>query len=388
MRVLIIHNRYQQKGGEDTTFEQETELLGQTEEVKTLVFQNHAGWRGAIQFFLSIWNVFSANRIRKAAVAFRPDLIHVHNWHYAVGPIGVRTAHKMKIPVVLTVQNFRLLCPSATLLYKDELFLDSIHASFPWKAIGKKLYRNSWLQTFWLSFIIWVHKKAGTWKMVNKYILQTELAREIFISSSLGTDEDQFIVKPNFIKDPGEFPIEREDFFLYIGRISSEKGIGVLVEAFHDKPCELIVGGDGPLKEEVIFAAEKNSRIHYAGLLDKQKVMDLMRRCSALVFPSIWYEGMPLTLIEAFATGTPVIASNLGAMSSMILDGYNGFHFTAGSAAGLSDRIEYWSTADTMTKKEFSRNARICFEKLYTPEKNREKLLSIYQAAIKNGSTR
>ena len=321
MKILFIHNKYQQKGGEDTVFEQELELLGQSEQVRSLTFQNFSGGKGVVQFLLSAWNVFSAGKIKKAIRDFQPEVIHVHNWHYAVGPLVVRIAGKRNIPVVLTIQNFRLLCPSATLLYKGALFMDSVQASFPWTAVKKKVYRNSYFQTWWLACVIWIHKKIGTWKMVDRFIVQTDIAKNVFISSSLGVAENQFSIKPNFIKDPGLVPVEREDFFLFIGRLAEEKGIDVLLDAFKDKSADLYIGGDGPLQEKVIAACNENPRIHYLGLLDKKAVRDLMGRCSTLIFPSIWFEGMPMTLIEAFAVGTPVIASDLGAMASMIRGG-------------------------------------------------------------------
>jgi glycosyltransferase involved in cell wall biosynthesis len=380
LRVLIIHNRYQKMGGEDTVFEQESELLSLTEEVKTLTFHNLPRWKGALQFFFSIWNIFSVAKIKKAIREFNPQVIHVHNWHYAIGPLIVRTANKKEIPLVLTVHNYRLLCPSGILLYKNSLFLDSIHTSFPWKAVRKKVYRGSLIQTFWLAFIIWFHKKIGTWKLIDRIILQTEMAKDIFISSSLGTTESQFCVKPNFIKDPEPKMRERKDFFLYIGRLSEEKGIDVLLEAFRNIEKELYIGGDGPLKKKVIDTCAKNHKMHYLGMLDKHAVKEIMSQCSALVFPSLWYEGMPLTLIEAFAVGTPVIASNIGAMSSMIKGGYNGIHFAAGDSADLFEKIVYWENLSKNDKQQFSRNARSCFEEIYTPEKNKEQILSIYDS--------
>ncbi|MEO6962120.1 MAG: glycosyltransferase family 4 protein [Puia sp.] len=388
MKILFIHNKYQQKGGEDTVFEQELELLGQTEQVRSLTFQNFSGRKGVVQFLLSAWNVFSAGKIKKAIRDFQPEVIHVHNWHYAVGPLVVRIAGKRNIPVVLTIQNFRLLCPSATLLYKGALFMDSVQASFPWTAVKKKVYRNSYFQTWWLACIIWIHKKIGTWKMVDRFIVQTDIAKNVFISSSLGVTENQFSIKPNFIKDPGLVPVEREDFFLFIGRLAEEKGIDVLLNAFKDKNADLYIGGDGPLQEKVIAACKENPRIHYMGLLDKKAVRELMGRCSTLIFPSIWFEGMPMTLIEAFAVGTPVIASDLGAMASMIRGGDNGIHFTPGNSGELAEKIEFWVNLDKKDKKSYSEKARLGYETLYTPQRNREQLLFIYHSVIKNKSGR
>ena len=220
--------------------------------------------------------------------------------------------------------------------------------------------------------------------MTDRYILQTELAKSVYISSSLGTRESQFSVKPNFIRDPLKDPVEREQFFLYVGRLASEKGIDTLLEAFVNTKQELYIGGDGPLKQLVLQSCNENPNIRYLGMLDKNTVNNRMRRCSALIFPSVWYEGMPLTLIEAFSLGTPVIASNLGAMSSMIRDGYNGFHFSAGNSGELSEKISDWVSMGKSDKIRFSENARREFELLYTPEHNKEQILSIYRSVMGN----
>jgi glycosyltransferase involved in cell wall biosynthesis len=383
VKILFIHNRYQQKGGEDTVFEQELELLRQTEEVLALTYQNQSGWKGAVQFLASGWNIFSAGRIKKAIKDFQPDVIHVHNWHYAVGPLVVRVAARRHIPIVLTVQNFRLLCPSATLLYRGALFMDSVKASFPWSAIRKKVYRGSLLQTFWLALIIWFHKKRGTWTLVDRYILQTGTAKAVFMSSTLGVRDAQFSIKPNFIRDPGLVPVEREDFLLFIGRLAEEKGIETLLEAWKQTETELYIGGDGPLVEKVIAAGNGNPRLHYLGLLDRKAVREMMGRCSALIFPSIWFEGMPMTLIEAFAVGTPVIASNLGAMASMIVDGKNGIHFKAGNATELKEKMEFWHRLSKEDRKRYAEEARLAYETLYTPEINKAQILSIYRSVQK-----
>jgi glycosyltransferase involved in cell wall biosynthesis len=384
LRILIIHNRYQHRGGEDGIFEQELKLLEETEAVSAITFQNLSGWRGGLQFLLSLWNLSAAARIKRTIRQFRPDVVHVHNWHYAIGPLFIRTISNMKIPVVATVHNFRLLCPSGTLFHKNRLFLESVHAAFPWTAVRERVYRNSLLQTFWLALVIWFHKKIGTWKKIERYILLTDLSKDIFAASTLGIAGSQMSVKPNFVADPGPGRTVREHFFLYIGRLSEEKGIDTLLEAFSRKGLELYIGGDGPLREKVMEACRENPNLHYLGLLNKGEVRDWMSRCSALVFPSVWYEGMPLTLIESFALGTPVIASDLGAMSSMIRDGDNGLHFPAGDAAALSEKAAYWSSLPEDRKKTFCRRARASYEHIYAPEKNREQLIALYRTVIKD----
>src|SRR5450432_3476944 len=158
MKVLLIHTYYQQRGGEDAIFEQEYALLLQSEDVETLSFRNRTGPGALLQFLGSVWNIRAAWKIKRAIARSRPDVIHIHNWHFAVGPLAIRVAHKARIPVILTINNYRLLCPSATLLHDGKLFTDSLKDAFPWKAVTRRVYRNSFFLTFWLAFIIWFHK--------------------------------------------------------------------------------------------------------------------------------------------------------------------------------------------------------------------------------------
>jgi len=382
MKILLLHTFYLQKGGEDQVFAQDQDLLSRSHEVRTLTFRNLPGWKGALQFLSSIWNISAAKRLKKVIDEFRPDVIHIHNLHFAIGPIALRVIHKAGIPMVVTLHNYRLLCPSTTLLYKGSLFTDSLKASFPLKAIANKVYRNSAFQTFWLAFVIWVHKLIGTWKMVDTYIVLTEFARNVFHGSSFGVAPERYVVKPNFLVRTKEVQAARQDFFLFVGRLSVEKGIHVLLEAFEHTDKRLVILGDGPMRQEVEEACAANAHITYAGQLDAEGVREMMRRCTALLFPSIWYEGMPMTLLESFSAGTPVIASKIGAMETMISEGYNGLHFRSGDAGDLLARLRYWQDLSAREREQFSVNAIATYEKLYTPDNNLERSLTIYKSIV------
>ncbi len=360
-------------------FSLEHSMLRDTEEVDTLTFQNHSGLRGGLQFALSIYNIFAGRRIRRKIRSFKPDVIHLHNWHFSVGPIAIRIARQQGIPLFMTVHNYRLLCPSATLLSNGELFMDSVTASFPWKAVRKGIYRNSIPETFWLSFIIWFHKKIGTWKMVSKYIVLTDFAKDLFQNSSFGIPAAKFVAKPNFLPSKSLIRSKRETHFLFIGRLSEEKGIRTLLAAFENLAYELRIAGDGPLANEVLQACKKNANITFLGNLDKEGVERAMQNCTALVFPSIWYEGMPMTLLEAFASGTPVIGSRLGAIASLVKDGCNGLHFGAGNREELMDKLKTWQELGAKEQERYRNNAYDTYSTYYTPEKNKKLLLDIYK---------
>jgi len=378
MKILMLHTAYCQQGGEDSVYTQECALLEKEHQVETLVFRNNKGVKGALQFLFSIWNIRTARIIKKKIREYQPDVIHLHNAHFAIGPLVIRTAKSERIPVVVTLHNFRLLCPSATLLISGKLFTDSLRSSFPWQAVFKKAYRDSASQTLWLASIMWFHKMAGTWNMVDRYIVLTDFARNIFIESGLGVGAQYFSVKPNFVEDSAQLQRAPAQHFLFVGRLSEEKGIGVLLEAMKQTGLKLRIAGTGPLLTHVEKVAAQYRNITYLGSLRKDEILAEMKACSALIFPSIWYEGMPMTIIEALSQGTPVIASNLGAMSSMIRDGHNGLHFNVGEAADLIAKVGYWMQLEEAQQAVYRQHARESFLSSYTAENNLQQLSAIY----------
>lgn len=224
----------------------------------------------------------------------------------------------------------------------------------------------------------------GTWKQCNKLVVLQEHSQKLFLKSSLGFTNEQVVIKPNFCRPLLSKANHEGNYFLYVGRLSDEKGIGVLLKAFSAGNLSLIIAGDGPVKAQVEVAALNHENITYVGKLDKEDIADLMAHSTALIFPSVWLEGMPLTIIEAFACGTPVIASNLGAMQSMITNNFNGLHFKAGDAEDLLKTINYWQTLPGKQKSEFSSNALKTYKENFTPEKNFEIISKIYASVMQN----
>jgi glycosyltransferase involved in cell wall biosynthesis len=383
MKVLLIHSYYQQRGGEDVVFEQESKLLAQGATVKQLSFSNRGGVRGALQFLYSIWNRRRAMQIKKAVTEFQPDVVHLHNLHFAVGPLVIRKIAGMKVPMVLTLHNFRMLCPSATLSHDGQLFTESLRSSFPWKAIQKKVYRDSMLMTFWLAFIVWFHKKIGTWSKVDRFLVLNEFMKGVFAESTFGVEAEKIQVKPNFVELPVSTALAiKGDHVLFVGRLTADKGVPVLLDAFSEGRFRLHIAGDGPLRGRVEEAAKTNPNITYLGSLNRDVREQAMKECALVVVPSIWYEA-PLTVMEAFAAGTPVIASNLGAMAAAIQPGHNGLRFEAGNSRDLQEQLERWFSLRKKETDRYSANALECWRNRYSPEKNKELLLSIYQNVAK-----
>ena len=315
-------------------------MLREKHEVKTLIFQNKKGVKGLIQFFLYPYNFLAANKIKRTIKEFAPDIVHIHNTHYASGPAIIRAAKQMSIPVVMSLHNFRLLCPSATLFYKGKIFKSSINETFPWTAVKNKVLDNSFAKTFLTGFTNYLHRKLGTWKMVDRYLPLAEFSKKLFLESSHNFSEDKFVVKPNFVE---LIPKQREssDDYIYIGRLSLEKGIIELIKAFQLSNRKLLIIGDGPLNAEVHELIRESKNIQVLGQLNKTEIIQQLSTCKALIVPSVCYEGgVPLTIIEALACKTPVVASQLGAINDEIRHNETGWTFDPYNPASINQALE------------------------------------------------
>lgn len=384
MKILIIHCAYQYKGGEDTVVEEETKLLrGAGHVVELLRFTNEGNT--LLKILQLSFNFSSYLKAKKKIKRFLPDVIHIHNLHFAASPSVIYAAKHSRVPFVCTLHNYRLLCPSAILFHKGEAFLDSLSRPFPWKAVRAGVYKNSRLLSFWMALSMQVHHWLGTWKLPHRYVVLSEHAKKIFLQSKLRLEEEQFVVKPNFCFAPQQLQYNGQQNFLFVGRLSLEKGVPLLLRIFSSSAHHITLAGDGPLKEQVIEYAKKYPNIRYAGSLKKPQLTELMQGSSALVFPSIWYEGMPLTIIEAFSNGLPVMATKLGAMEYMVTPEQDGLLFEAGNESDLKGILAQWHAMSPGEKALYRQNARATYENFYTPEKNAEQLLAIYHSVQREG---
>lgn len=388
MRILIIHNYYQDLGGEDIVFQQEVAELRREHEVFTLIFKNRKGVKGLFQFLLSPWNVFAARKVKRKIAEVNADIVHFHNTQYACGPLAIRHAKKAGKIVVMSLHNFRLLCPSATLFYKNTLFTDSIHRKFPWLAIEKNVLDNSKIKTLWTALSYWIHRRIGTWNLIDRYFVLAEFSRQLFISSTLPVDSDKFVVKPNFVDMTSTIQSkERGKHFLYVGRLSPEKGITNLLQAIAGTDIQLKIAGTGPQTEEVKSMAIKNPNLDYLGMMDKSQIIDELKFCKGLIVPSVCYEGgVPLTIIEAFATCTPVIASNIGAIPDVIIENETGFLFDPHKADTIIHAITQANSTPTAVLTGMSLKALDLYQQSYTPDIVIRKLTAEYEMLIKDKS--
>jgi glycosyltransferase involved in cell wall biosynthesis len=388
MKILLIHNYYQERGGEDTVFEAEIDLLRQNNQlVESLYSENttiSTQWDKLRTGIFSIYNPFSALEVSKKITEFQPDIIHVHNFFPMISPAIFSVAKHHRIPVVMTLHNFRLICPNA-LLYRDGQVCEScIDKVIPWEGIRHACYRNSALQTASLGIMTAFHKLAGTWQNdVDCYITLNSFARGRILNSSLKLKPQQVVVKPNFVFEP-ESPyddaVEKEDFFLFVGRLSQEKGVQVMLDSFiqNGKPLKII--GKGPLQTIVEESVSNYANVNYLGFLGRDDILKYLVKARALVLPSTCYENFPMTILEAFSAGTPVITSRNGGLPDIVTEDFNGLLATPGCADSLSGQVE--KMASTTDYMQFCRNARDTYLEKYTPQKNYEMLMTIYSNVL------
>jgi glycosyltransferase involved in cell wall biosynthesis len=388
MRILVVHNYYQQPGGEDTTVKQETRLL--REQGHTIIDYRRSNrelmhfnlLRKAMLPLQAIWASDTYQQLCQLIQQERPDVAHFHNTHFMISPAAYYACQASNIPVVQTIQNYRLLCPSATFFRDGHVCEDCMGKIVPWPSIVHACYRESRLQTGMVAATLVSHRFLNTWQAkVDMFIVPTEFVRQKLVEG--GLHGAKIVVKPNFVyPDPGQDSSDG-GYALFVGRLTLEKGIETLIDAWRQLGgiIPLRIVGDGTLSAQVAAAAQDINGIEWLGQLPKEQVLALMKQATVLIFPSIWYEAFPLVIVEAYATGLPVIASKLGSMETLIKPQYTGLHFEPGNAEDLAVQVR-WLLSHQQQYRQMRQQAYSTFKAHYTGQHNYEMLMDIYQSVI------
>lgn len=378
MKILVAHNTYLQRGGEDTVVEAEVALLRSRGHTVTLYGRDNRdlsrmGRAGAA--LDTLWSRRTYTETKHIFDNDKPDVVHVHNTFPLISPSLYWSAARAKVPVVQTLHNFRLLCPQAMLL-RDGKVCELCIGKAPLPGVVHGCYRGSRAQTAVLGGMLMVHRAMGTWAhKVTRYIALNDFCRAKFIEG--GLPASRISVKPNFVDFEAPAPSARTGF-LFVGRLSAEKGVGVLARAASSVAgMNLLVAGTGP--EHNLL--EGMPGIQMLGILPGLEVRMRMRSAAALVLPSICYENFPLTLVEAFACGLPVIASRTGAMAALIQDSVTGLLFEVANHEDLATKMQ-WALANPEQMLQMGRNARVHYEANFTAQRNYTQLIAIYESAL------
>jgi glycosyltransferase involved in cell wall biosynthesis len=379
LRPLLAHNYYQQPGGEDQVFAAEAALL-ENNGHRVIRYERHNSQieihDAALAAVDAVWSSKSARSFTELIRHHNPDVVHFHNIFPLISPAAYYAAHKAGAAVVQTLHNFRLLCPGATLFREGNVCEECIEKKSLRPAMAHKCYRGSRPATAAVATMLTLHRAVGTWRRkVDLYIALSEFARRKFIEGGLRAS--QIVAKPNFVSpDPG---VGRGStgHALFAGRLSAEKGIGVLASAWKEVPhIPLLVAGDGPLA-----GTEWPKGATWIGRQPRERILELMREARVLIVPSVCYETGPLAVLEAFACGLPVIASNLGSMAEIVAHERTGLLFNPGDAGDLARKVR-WAFEHPEAMQAMRAAARREFEEKYTAERNYKMLIGIYEAAI------
>lgn len=389
MKILIVHNPYQRLGGEDIVFNQERLMLENAgHEVVTFVRHNdeinqYSGLRQLALVPQAIWATDSRRQFEALLEKEKPSIVHVHNTFVMISPSIFSACHKRGIPVVHTLHNYRLLCPTGT-FYRDGRVCEECVEKSLWSGIWHACYHKSMATTAVVAGMIAAHRKLNTWTHPGHfYIALCEFARQKFIAT--GLPEGRIFVKPNFVHpDPG-MPDGKDNYAVFAGRLSPEKRVSTLIDAWERGtthfPLFILGGGSQRFELEEDARRRRLFGIHFKGEVPRADVLRIVGRARFMIFSSEWYENFPVAIAEAFAGGTPVVCSRLGAMQEIVSDGVTGLHFAAGQPDDLAAKTD-WAWTHPEETNAMGREARRQFESKYSAEVNYKLLMDIYDQVI------
>lgn len=392
-RVLVVHNAYQHRGGEDTVVESEIALLrahGHAVETYTRSNDEVAGMSSLAMARQTLWSDRTPHDLAALVGRFRPDVIHTHNTFPLISPSLYWAAARAGVPLVQTLHNFRLMCLNALFLREGRVCEDCM-GHLPWRGVARACYRESRAASAVLAGMLTLHRGLGTYRnKVARYIALNEFCRGKFIEG--GLPAERVVVKPNFVDwaegrphpDPLPGGEGGRKGLLFVGRLSVEKGVATLAGAMARLPdAQLRVAGDGP-EAGLLEGVAGVTRL---GSLPVDAVREEMGLAAALVVPSIWHETFGMVAIEAFATGTPVVASRIGSLAALVREGQTGLLFEPGNARDLADKLA-WALAHPDAMADMGRNARAQYEAEFSPEVNYRRLMEVYGEAMEQADTK
>ncbi len=392
MKVLLLHNRYREAGGEDQVVSAEMALLAAHGDDPMLLEVTNSAIGGFLsQARAAARTVYSeaARRDVAAAIArFAPDVVHAHNLVPLLSPSVYFAARRAGVPVVQTVHNYRLVCPNGLLFRDGSPCEDCVGRALPWPGVVHGCYRGSRAATAAVAAMLGTHRALGTWsRSVAAYVAPSQFVRRMLLRG--GIPGDRIHVKPHFVEGRPVAGDGGGGYALFIGRISEEKGIRTLLSAWlglHRRvPLEIV--GDGPALDGLVAATRGLRGVEWVGRAPGEQVRAMLQSARFLVVPSLCYETFGRVIIEAFAAGTPVIAPRHGAIAELVEHERTGLLFDPGSASALASAVEQL-LATPASLAAMRRNARAEFEEKYGAARNYALLMETYACAREAGGSR
>ncbi|MDX2307191.1 MAG: glycosyltransferase family 4 protein [Hyphomicrobium sp.] len=381
VRILIVHNRYQQPGGEDAVVSNESVLLaGHGHDVRMHVVSNDEikGFGDKVSALRHCaYSIGSRNSLAERLASEKPDIVHVHNVFPLLTPSVYDACRAHRVPVVQTLHNYRIMCANGLLMRNGSPCRVCVDGT-PYQGALHACYRGSYVGSAAVAHMIDRHRREGTWlAKVDRYIALSNFSRAEFVAA--GLPKELVSVKGNVVFDPGPVEARIRRGGLFVGRLSEEKGVRDLIRAWNGLNVPLTIAGDGPLMSEVRAHASSNIRV--LGRVDKSAINREMRRAAFLILPSTCFENFPVSVAEAFASGLPAVVARIGALADIVKDHETGLHFEPGDAEALRAAVR-WADGHPAQMAEMGRVARATYERELCPEVNYRQLKAIYDAAL------
>lgn len=383
-RILVVHNYYKIPGGEDTVVQNEMKMLEDAGHRVMLYVRHNSELEqmskiGKLRLpFTTIFSMRTYKDIKKIIRENKIDVVHVHNTLNLISPAVYYAALRCKVPVIQTIHNFRLICPAATCYRNGKICEDCIGKNLGC-AVKHRCYRNSKIETLACVMVLCIHRITGIYKKIF-YICLTEFNKQMLLKQGQ-IKPSQIFIKPNTVVDNAVYPVvnKRKDQFVFAGRLDELKGIAILLEAWKkmgNTAPTLIICGTGP-KETWVREYVKDNRLTHVlvkGFVSQDEVKKIMAESKGMILPTQWYEGFPMSVVEAFSVGTPVIGSDIGNVGSIIVNGVNGQKFTPSSSDELVECVRNMDISNDSVFQYYSEN--------YAQQTNLEQLCEIYEKAI------
>lgn len=384
MKVLLVHNEYRSTApsGEDAVVAQEESLL-RSRGVDVVAYRrSNDELQDALRLATAgpgvIWSRRTYREVRSLLRRERPDVAHVHNLWYAISPSVYTACHDAGIPLVQTLHNFRMFCANGLLLRQGEPCEDCV-GHLPWRGLLRGCFRTR-LHSLPLVAAESFHRVRGTWaRDVDAYVALSRFARERFIAC--GLPASRVFIKPNFLAASVPTGCSDSSVGLYLGRLSHEKGVEILLLAAQRSNAPLRVLGDGPLRAHL---TELKDRLHLAsvellGRRTHEEALQAVSSAGYVVLPSVCYENFPMAILEASACGKPVIASRRGSIPELVEDGETGFLFEPGDSEDLAAKMALLA-GDPVLRKTMGERARAMVRERYSANANFALLMDLYRS--------
>jgi glycosyltransferase involved in cell wall biosynthesis len=377
-RILILHSKYRSgpASGENRVVEDEARLLAEAGHEVTLVtpqLRSPSRVRLAAAGIRLVWSTASERRTVGLIRGLRPDVVHFHNLFPGLTPTAIRGVPD-DVATIMTLHNYRLQCLPGT-HFRDGRVCQDCLGRPPWPAVVHRCYQGSFAASGALASSLIVHRAVGTFDRVRRFLAISRFVKERHIAAGMSADKIE--VKPHFT-----WPSARRTgpghHFLYLGRLSAEKGIRPMVSSFADIPARLVIAGDGPEAELVRAAAPPN--VEFTGTVPPARVAELLTGTRALVVPSAWDEPAGRVVLEAYAAGVPVLASRVGALPEFVLEGETGMLIPHNDARAWAAAFE--SLLDDARSTQMGDAAWAAWDREYRPAVGLRNLEAAYDGAL------